>query len=99
MENLFMYLATSLAIRKVNTPRFKRYIIGQSGCTALLHSEEKTLHIRYTKQGDKIYFNEYESNGVAYGIICVQMKDAYVLSNAKNILVQYMNRARKPMHI
>ena len=99
MENLFVFLATSLVLHKVTSPRIKHYKVGQSGCSTLLHSREKTLHIRYTKQGDKIYFNEYMADGVTYGTICVQMKDAYALCNARNILINYLSQVRKPMGI
>ena len=97
MENLFIFLATSLVLR-INSPRFRRYTICP-GCSTLLHSGAKTLHIRHTKDGDKLFFNEYAGDGVTYGLICVQMPQAHPMDEAENILVQYINRVRKPLYI
>lgn len=92
-----MFLATSLVLR-VTSPRFRRYLIC-SGCSTLLNSAGRTLHIRYTKEGDKIYFNEYACDGISYGIICAEMKKTYTAERAEKILINFINRVRKPMHI
>lgn len=97
MENLFLFLATSIVLRITN-PRFKRYMICP-GCSTLLNSGSKTIQVRYTKDGDKLFFNEYSEDGITYGMICVQMNDFHSLSQAEKILVQYINRVRKPLHI
>lgn len=92
-----MFLATSLVLR-VTSPRFRRYVICP-GCSTLLNSGARTLHIRYTKEGDKLFFNEYVADGITYGMICIQMQNHYTLDRAEKILVNYINRVRKPMHI
>jgi hypothetical protein len=97
MENLFVFLATSLVL-KVASPRFRRYLICP-GCSALLNSGGKTLHVRYTKDGDKLFFNEYAVDGITYGMVCVQMKNVYTLKKSERILLQFIDRARKPLHI
>lgn len=97
MENLFVFLATSFVLR-ATAPRFKRYLICP-GCSTYLNSSACTLQVRQTRDGDKIYFNEYTEDGVTYGTICVQMRDAYALEDAESILVHYLNRVRKPMQI
>jgi hypothetical protein len=97
MENLFIFLATSLVLR-TTAPRFKRYVIFP-GCSTLLNSGSRTLHIRHTKDGDKIFFNEHAADGVTYGLICVQINEHYTLHQAEDILIHYMNRMRKPLHI
>jgi len=97
MENLFMFLATSLVLR-VTTPRFKRFIVSP-GCSALLNSGNKTLHLRHTKDGDKLIFNSYSADGVRYGLICVQLRQSCGMDKAEKILVNFINRVRKPLHI
>lgn len=92
-----MFLATSFVLR-VAPSRFRRYVI-YPGCSALLHSSAKTLHVCHTKDGDKLYFNEYASGGVVYGIVSVQMREVYTLEKAEKILGQFIGRARKPLHI
>jgi hypothetical protein len=70
MENLLMFLATSLVLRLSN-PKFKRYLIG-SGCSALLVSGNKTLHCKSTKDGDRVSFYDHTVNAVTFGLITVQ---------------------------
>ena len=98
MENLFMFLATSLVLRIAN-PKFKRYLIGKAGCSAVLVAGNNTLHYKRTKEGDLVYFYDHTIDGVTYGLITVQMKDIYTLHQAENILVQYINRIRNPFRI
>ena len=97
MENLFLFLATSLVLRQT-TPRLKRYHL-IPGCSSYLHSGNRHLHVRRTKEGDLLYFNEYAADGVTYGTVCVKMAEQYPVSQAETILEQYMKRARKPLHI
>lgn len=92
-----MFLATSLVLQ-VTAPRFRRYVICP-GCSSLLNSGSRTLHIRYTREGDKLYFNEYAADGITYGLICVEMDDRLPLDKAEKILVNYINRIRKPLDI
>lgn len=98
MENLLLLFATSLAWR-ISAPKFKRYIIGRTGCTSLLLSTETTLHVQSTKDGERIYFYEHEVAGVTYGVITVNMQELYTFEQSENILVQYANRIRKPFGI
>jgi hypothetical protein len=97
MENLFFFLATSFVLR-IASPRFRRFVICP-GCSTLLNSGDKKLHVRYTRDGDKLYFNEYAEDGVTYGMICVQMPAFHLLDEAESILKQYINRVRKPLKI
>src|SRR5829696_1501797 len=97
MENLFMFLATTLVLR-MSTPKFKRYLIG-GGCSSLLVAGNNTLHYKHTKDGDRIYFHDHTLNNVTYGLILVQMKGLYTLHQAENILINYINRVRRPFHI
>ena len=77
MENLFLILATSLVLR-ISAPKFKRYLIGRAG-SALLLSDNTTIHFKHTKEGDRIYFYEHKVAAVTYGFICAQMKEIYTL--------------------
>ena len=97
MENLLMFLATSLVLR-IPKPKFKRYLIG-SGYSALLVSGHNTLHYKTTKEGDRVYFYDQLVGDVTYALITVQMKELYTLHQAENILVQYINGLRKPLEI
>lgn len=98
MENLLLLFATSLVWR-ISAPKFKRYIIGRTGCTSLLLSSETTLNVQSTKDGERVYFYEHDVNGVTYGVITISMKERYLQEQSENILVQYVNRIRKPFGI
>ena len=98
MENLFHYLASSFT-RLTATPKFSRYLIGRSGCSSLLLNGQPTLHYKLTTESERVYFYEHNVNGVTYGLITVNMKNSHALPQAENILVQYLNRIRKPFGI
>lgn len=98
MENLFMFLATSLVLR-ISSQKRSRYLIGSSGASCLLFTVAKKFSIKYTREGDRIYFNEYTDSKVTYGVICIDMKNLYNLGQAENILGQYINKIRKPFKI
>ncbi len=97
MENLFFFLATSFVLRMAN-PRFRRFVICP-GFSALLHSSNRKLHIRHTRDGDKLFFNEYAEDGVTYGLIGVQMPAFHSAAEAEKILKQYISRVRHPLKI
>jgi hypothetical protein len=98
MENLFLLLATSLVLR-LPKPKFKRYFLGATGCSIYLVNGKNTIHYKHTKEGDRVYFYDEAVSGVTFGFIGVQMKETSTLEQAENILVQYMNRLRKPLGI
>ena len=94
MENLILLVAASLGLQSPNS-QLRRYQIGNSGCSALLFSGAMRLHIQYTRDGDRIYFNDHQINGVNYGLILVQMNEVFTLRDAEKILIHYVNRLRK----
>lgn len=98
MENLFLLLATTLVLR-ISKPKFKRYLLGATGCSSLLVSGNNTVHYKHTKEGDRVYFYDQTVNGVTFGFISVQMKEVFTLHQSENILAQYINRVRKPFRI
>jgi hypothetical protein len=97
MENLFAYLANSFA-RHLLPTKFRRYFLG-SGCSALLLSHPPKLHYKTTRDGERISFYEQPAGQVIYGLIMIPMKDLFTLHQAEMILVQYINRLRKPFAI
>ena len=98
MENFFLLLATGLAWR-ISAPKFKRYIIGKTGCTSLLLSTETTLHVQSTHDGERVYFYEHAVKDVTYGLITVHMQQRHSQVQAERVLTQYVNSIRKPFGI
>jgi hypothetical protein len=98
MENLILFLATSLVIRFSSSKRIKLQFIGDTGCSALLSSEHK-LDVALTDSGDQLYFHEFRDKGVTYGMICVKMNDEYTLTDAEDMLRSYIDKLRGPFYI
>ena len=97
MENLILFLATTLVIRLSSNKRTKLQFIGNTGCSALL--SDNKLDSNLTQSGDRLYFQEFKDNGVTYGMICVQMNDQYELYEAEEMLRCYMANLKAPLYI
>jgi hypothetical protein len=97
MENLIFLLATSFVLRLSTSRKFKSYIIGNTGCSALMFTNnfKKTV----TPSGDQFYFNEFSEKNVTYGIICIRLKQEYEISETAEMLSSYMNKLRAPYFI
>lgn len=99
MENLLYLLASSL-MQKLSAPaKFRSYLIGNTGCSALFLSQYSSFEKIKSKTGDDLYFGEFKDNKVTYGIICVSLLDTYSLEEAEALLANYMNKLKKPFHI
>lgn len=98
MENLILFLATSLVIRFSSSKRIKLQFIGDTGCSALLSSDNK-LDSNLSQSGDRLYFQEFKDKGVTYGMICIQMKDEYELCEAEDMLRSYVESLKGPLYI
>lgn len=97
MENLLLFLATSFIFRLSSSQKVKNQIIGTTGCSALLASEE--LDISKTESGDKLYFHEFREKRVSYGMICVEMNEEYNLDESIEMLRAYVEKLRGPLYI
>lgn len=98
MENLLLFLATSLVIRFSSSKGIKLQLIGNTGCAALLSSDNK-LESTLTQSGDQLYFHEFKDAKVTYGIICVQMNEHYNLKEAEEMLRSYIDKLKGPLYI
>ena len=98
MENLLLFLATSLVIRFSFTKRIKLQFIGNTGCSALLSSDNK-LDSTLTQAGDHLYFHEFKDKNVTYGLICIQMNHEYTTADAGEMLRSYIDKLRGPFYI
>jgi hypothetical protein len=98
MENLILFLATSLVIRFSSSKRIKLQFIGDTGCSAILSTDSK-LESSLTQSGDQLYFHEFKDKGVNYGMICVKMNHKYNLAEAEEMLRSYIDKLRGPFYI
>ena len=98
MENLIFFLATSLFIRFSSSKKIRHQFIGDTGCSALLSSDQK-LESTLTNSGDHLFFHEFKEKNVTYGIICVQMNDEYNLAEAEEMLRSYIDKLKGPLYI
>ena len=98
MENLILFIATSLVIRFSSSKRIKLQFIGDTGCSALVSSDNR-IDSTLTQAGDRLYFHEFRDRNVIYGIICVQMNHEYSLTEAEEMLRSYIDKLRGPFYI
>ncbi len=98
MENLILFLATSLVFRLSSSKRVKNQLIGNTGCSALLATEVE-LDSTPTQSGDQLYFHEFKEKNVTYGIICVDMKTEHTLDEAETMMRSYVDQLRGPFYI
>ena len=98
MENLILFLATSLVIRFSSSKKIKLQFIGNTGCSALVSSDNK-LESTLTQCGDQLYFYEFKDKNVTYGMICVDMNEQYSLTEAGEMLRSYIDKLRGPLYI
>ena len=92
MENLILFLATTLVIRFSSSKKAKLQYIGDTGCSALL--SDNKLDSNLTQTGDRLYFQEFKDSGVSYGMICVQMNDQFELYEAEEMLRSYIDKLK-----
>lgn len=98
MENLILFLATSFLFRLSSNRNVKNQLIGNTGCSALIASEE-ALESSKTASGDNLYFHEFKEKNVTYGMICVHMNHDCSLEEAEELLRSYINTLRGPFYI
>ena len=98
MENLILFLATSLVLRLPSAKKLKDHNIGNTGCRALLLPHARGF-AHTTSEGDKVFLQEFEEAKVGYGIICVQLHEQYCLDEATQMLFNYMEKLKGPFSI
>ena len=52
-----------------------------------------------TPSGDQFYFNEFSEKNVTYGIICIQLKHEFEISETSEMLRNYIDKLRAPYFI
>ena len=97
MENLILFLASSLLFRRP-VPKVKNQLIGDTGCSALLATDD-SLESSATASGDQLYFHEFREKGVSYVIICVQMNTGHSVEEAEIMLRAYIDKLKGPFYI
>jgi hypothetical protein len=98
MENLILFLATSLLFRVPSVRKVSIQLIGSTGCSALLATDD-VLESSVTASGDQLYFHEFKEKNVGYGLICVQLNTEHTIEETEVMLRSYVDKLRDPMCI
>jgi len=93
MENLILFLATSLVFRLPSSKKLKNHFIGNTGCSALVLPHARGF-MHTTGDGDRLYLQEFEEGKMSFGIICIHLQDGYTLDEAGTILSNYLDKLR-----
>ncbi len=99
MENLLFLFATSIVLRISSNRSAKNHLIADTGCSVFLFSRNMNFETVKTKKGDKLYYKEFYEEGVQYGIICIKLKEFYLLDEAEELLRTYMFKLKKSLCI
>lgn len=101
MENLIMFLATTIVLRISSSSRatMKKFLIGDTGCSVYTFSGENDFDTTMTLTGDRMYLHDYTENGVTYGVICIHMKEQYAVDEAEELLKKYMGKLKGSLFV
>jgi hypothetical protein len=99
MENLIFLFATSFVLRIARPGKFRNYLIGESGCSALFLTNSNKLESVLTKTGDKLYAAEFKEHDVHYGIICINLNQVYDKYESEALLQNYLNKLQQSFKI
>lgn len=98
MENLLLILATTLILsrKQPNPYGFKKYTIGNSGCTLYLPHDPGPFQPSFTRNGDLMYYGETEDNGITYGCVTLVLREPLDnLAEAEKNLATFMQTLQK----
>lgn len=98
MENLIFLLATSFLLRLSPKRKIKNQFIGNTGCSALIASDDE-LETSTTTSGDQLYFHEFKEKTVRYGMICVELQNEYFIEDAEKMLSTYIDQLKSAFSI
>lgn len=97
MEDLIFLLTASLALYK--TPKkSETVLIADSGCSVELTSQKLSFETTETEEGDRLHYAEHWDRNVTYGILCAQLAEEIGLDEAKEVMINYINRLRGPFY-
>lgn len=101
MENILLILATTLILSRSKNPYgFKKYSIGNSGCTIYLPNDPGTFNPSFTKSGDLMYFSETKEAHVTYGSVTILLKNPTDnLAEAEKGLAKFIQTLQKSYDI
>lgn len=92
MENLLFILAATWAFRlSPSTKTFKKYQIGNTGCSIFLFGNNCKFKKVLSPDGDTIHLSQCEESSGAFGVIAVQLKQPLSkLADADQVLSRFM---------
>jgi hypothetical protein len=71
---------------------FKKYAIGESGCSIYLYCDPGKFEMTYSTDSSGVYTGECNNAEIDYGVICVQLKEAVSdISGAEDLMVSYLD--------
>ncbi len=94
MENLIFLLTASLVLYQ-SSKKPRKTIIGDTHCSVLFPSEA-VFEFTQSDEGDQLYFSEYTSQNVSYGVVCGRLNSKLALEEAQDVMTVYLNRLRRP---
>lgn len=93
----FIFLAAFSSLR---AQVFKKYPIGQSGCSAYFYCDPGTFSLEKSPDSSDVYTGECANGDTHYGLICVKFKTKIDdMQEAENMLMSYLDYLKQNLNI
>lgn len=73
MKALLILLTACICYGAVQSQPFRKYNIGNTGCTVHMYCDPKGFILDYSMDSSVVFTGECISNGVHYGVICIKL--------------------------
>jgi len=93
MKRFLLLLAITIFSYNSYGQSFKKYLIGDSGCSAYFFCDPGTFDLSYSDDSSKVYTGECKTTDtLTYGIICIKLKEAVEPGkDAEELMTSYLD--------
>jgi hypothetical protein len=100
MRQIIIIIAGVLLTSNLYAQSLKKYPIGTSGCSFYTFCDPGTFDVAKSPDGSDVYTAECNNTDVAYGVICVKLKDNIPdMKESEDVLVSYLDYLKTAMKI
>jgi len=101
MKKLLLILLCLHFINQADGQVFKKYQIGESGCSAYFYCDPGVFDVSYSQDSAKIYTGEcVAADETSYAVICVQLAQSGLdITNAEDLLLKYLDYLKSAFKI
>lgn len=88
LTGIFLLAATSFSYGQ----SFKKYAIGNSGCSVYSYCDPGKFEMTYSQDSAKVFTSECNIDNVYYGMICIELTEPTAnIKEGEDVLVSYLD--------